>query len=432
MNHPATHSPLDRRRFLKAAGVCIALPIFHSLLPRASAAAVAAVAAAGAKKAAKRFVCVSNIFGLYEKSFFPKVAGKDYELSPTLQPMERHRNDFTVFSNIDHGIGGGHRAVPTLLSGIMPTLAQQFPEGNVSLDQKMAESLGAVTRYPSMTLGVHEANLISFTRTGVQVPTMDLGQMYRALFIDEDAANKADAQKRMARQGSILDLVLDQAKSVNKALGKRDQEKFEEYLASVRGLEQKIAQQKPWLDRPKPKTDKPAPSPSPSAEKDLKIMMELIALALQTDSTRVITLSSGFTNGDFGLQGGYHGFSHHGERPEAIAALSLIDTHRIAMIAHLIDLLKAQPDPINGGTLFDHTMILHGCGMATGIHSTRNLPLLLAGGGFKHGESKVYPEEVGKRVPAANLLLSILQNFGVEADRFGTSTGTLRGLERKA
>jgi hypothetical protein len=177
--------------------------------------------------------------------------------------------------------------------------------------------------------------------------------------------------------------------------------------------------------------------------------MEIIALALQTDSTRVITCVSGFANGDFGLNGGYHGFSHHGERPEPVSALKKIEGFQIAMMSYLIDLLKAQDDPINGGTLFDHTSILYGCGMAAGGHSTRNLPLVLAGGGFKHGEHKVYPGQllkgakkpqrlVGKEqrlaegiseVPAANLLLSILQSSGLEIDRFGSSKGSLTGLE---
>ena len=161
-------------------------------------------------------------------------------------------------------------------------------------------------------------------------------------------------------------------------------------------------------------------------------MIEIIALALQTDSTRAIACTSGFANGDFGLNGGYHGFSHHGERDEPVAALKKIEGFQIAMMSHLIDLLKAQQDPINGGTLFDHTSILYGCGMAAGTHQTKNLPLVLAGGGFKHGEHKVYPEPDGQRVPAANLLLSILQNSGLEIDRFGSSTGSLTGLEWKS
>ncbi|MEE3199005.1 MAG: DUF1552 domain-containing protein, partial [Planctomycetota bacterium] len=255
---------------------------------------------------------------------------------------------------------------------------------------------------------------------------------YRALFLNESPQAKAQMAQTLQRHTSILDVVLGEAKSLNRHLGRQDQRKFGEYLDSVRSLEKKIVQQRPWIDRPKPKTELLEPKPGQGTVADLKTMIEMIALAIQTDSTRAITLTSGFRSGDLGLSGGYHGFSHHGEREKEVAALKLIERNQIAQTTHLVELLKAQEDPINGGTLFDHTMILFGCGMATGQHSTRDLPLLLAGGGFKHGEHKVYPDNKGKRVPAANLLLSMLQNFGLEIDRFGTSTGTLTGLETKA
>lgn len=393
------------------------------MLPRARA-------ATGKQKPVKRVVCLSNNYGVYQKGFFPTEAGTNYAVPPTLQGIERHRKDFTIFSHLDHGLSGGHACVPTFLNGIMPYMASSFPEGNISLDQKAAEFVGAATRFPSMTLKVNEANFVSFTRTGVQVPAIDLRQTYRALFLDEDPKQKAQSRERFARHASILDVVREQSKTVEKRLGKRDREKFEEYLDSVRTLEKKIIQQEPWIDRPKPKTDHPEPQPGQGTEKDLKAMMELIALAIQTDSTRCITLTSGFRSGDLGLSGGYHGFSHHGEQEDKTSALIKIEGNQVSQMGHLIDLLKAQEDPLNGGTLFDHTMVLYGCGMATGTHSTRNLPLLLAGGGFKLGEHKMYPEEKGKRLPAANLLLSMLQNFGLEIDRFGSSTGTLRGLER--
>jgi len=227
---------------------------------------------------------------------------------------------------------------------------------------------------------------------------------------------------------SSLDTVLDKAKAVNRELGKQDQEKFAEYLDSVRDLEKKIDQQRPWLDRPKPTTEMAEPRPAPQTADEMKIMMELMALAIETDSTRVMTLSSGFANGDFGLQGGYHGFSHHGELPEKTEALKLIEGNQIAQMAYLIELLKGKEDSINGGTLFDHTMILFGCGMATGTHSCKNMPLVLAGGGFKLGDHRALPEGKTERVKACNLLLSMLQNFGLEVDQFGTSTGTRVGL----
>ncbi|MDA0841866.1 MAG: DUF1552 domain-containing protein [Planctomycetota bacterium] len=411
---------LDRRTFLRGTGVSIALPMLEAMKP---------LTAAEAKKPVKRMVCVSNNYGIYPQAFFPTQAGTDFEIPPTLEPLAKHRKDFTVFSHLDHGISGGHACVPTLLNGIRPYLATHFPEGNISMDQKAAEYVGAQTRYPSMTLKVNDPNLVSITRTGVQVPSFDLRETYRSLFLEEPPQAKVQRSQQFERHNSILDVVMDEAKSINKKLGKRDQEKFEEYFESVRTLEKKIVQQKPWVETPKPKTDLKEPSQGQSTESDLKTMVELVALAIQTDSTRAITLTTGFRNGDFGLSGGYHDLSHHGERETHVSALKKIERNQIAQMAHLIDLLKAQEDPINGGTLFDHTMLLFGCGMATGPHSTKDLPLLLAGGGFKLGEHKTYPSEKGERIPACNLLLSMLQNFGLEIDRFGTSTGTLKGLE---
>lgn len=412
------NSSHTRRRFLRHAGVAIALPMMESLIPRAAARTAAITPV-------RRFVCMSNNYGVYPKAFFPAKGGRDYETPPTLKALERHRADFTVFSNLDHGVQGGHACVPTLLSGVMPVVAANYPEMNMSLDQKLAEHIGAATRFPSMTLQVNDANLISFTRTGVQVPAMDLHAMYRALFIDEDARNKAAAHARFARHASILDAVMDEARVVNRSLGQEDQAKFGEYLEAVREMERKMAQDEPWIDRPKPEPGQPQPPQGKGTERDLKAMIELIALAMQTDSSRVFTLTSGFVNGDFGRSGGYHGFSHHGERDAEVAALKDIEGHQIAMMAYLIDLLKAQPDPLNGGTLFDHTTILYGCGMATGEHATRNLPIVLAGGDYKLGEHCVLPEGKTERLPAANLLLSVLQKFGVEAESFGTSKGTL-------
>lgn len=415
------HKPLNRRTFLRGSGVAIALPMLDSMTPLARA------AEAGPQK---RFICLSNNYGIYAKAFFPEEPGPDFALSPTLQPLERHRSDFTVFSNLDHGLAGGHQCVPTLLNGMRPDMAASFPEGNISLDQKIAEKLGATTRFSSLVLKGNEANQTSFSRAGVQIPAIDYRGLYKALFLS-DSKDSVEAERlRLQRDSSILDVVLDKAKGVNKQLSKQDQDKFAEYLDSVRTLEKKIVQREPWLDRPKPEAPYKEPQGTGKAEVDHKIMMELIALAIQTDSTRAITMAMGFRNGDLGMQGDYHGHSHHGEREDKVAVLKRIDAHMMTQLAHLIDLLKAQPDTLNAeGTLFDNTTILFGCGMATGPHSTKNLPLVLAGGGFKHSGHLVLPEPKSERILASNLLLSIAQNFGLEIDRFGNSSGTLRGLE---
>ena len=414
---------ISRRLFLKGAGVSMALPLLEGKsgnLPQGKL-----------SKPVKRFVCLSNNYGVYQKAFFPEHTGgrEQYIMPETLASLEKHRKDFTLFQNLDHGFTGGHAGVPVLLSGVRPTLAHNFEEGNISLDQKLAEHHGSSTRFPSMTLSCRERNLLSFTRTGVQIPSISMQQAYRNMFLDEGTVSKESQRERMLRQNSILDVVLEQAKALQGKLGSRDRDKLEEYFDSVRTLEKRIQQQEPWIDRPKPKAPVEEPNPGNGTEEQLRSMIEIIGLALKTDSTRAITCVSGFVNGDFGLNGGYHGFSHHGEREELVTALKKIEGFQISMMSYLIDLLKREEDLINGGTLFDNTVVLFGCGMATGTHSTRNLPLVLAGGGFKHGEHKVYPEENGKRIPAANLLLSILQTCGLEIDQFGTSTGTLSGLE---
>jgi BMFP domain-containing protein YqiC len=415
---------VSRRLFLKGAGVSLALPILEASIPPNSI-------KGEIKKPVKRFVCLSNNYGVYQKAFFPEASdtGIEYTMPETLTSLEKHRKEITLFQNLDHGFTGGHAGVPVLLSGVRPILAHNFQEGNISLDQKLAEYYGSATRFPSMTLNCRERNLLSFTRTGVQIPSISMQQAYRSMFIEEATLSKASKREQMTRQNSILDVVREQANDFQRKLGSRDRTKLEEYFDSVRTLEKKIQQQEPWLDRPKPKAPVDEPKPGNGTEEQLRAMIEIIALALKTDSTRAITCVSGFVNGDFGLNGGYHGFSHHGEREELVSALKKIEGFQISMMSYLIDLLKKEEDLINGGSLFDNTSILYGCGMATGTHSTRNLPLVLAGGGFKHGEHKVYPEEDGKRVPAANLLLSILQSCGLEIDQFGASTGTLSGLE---
>ncbi len=422
---------LERRKFLRSSGVVMALPMLEAIPETAQAStANGSASTANGSGPVKRFVCLSNNYGVYQKAFFPKAdqQGSNYELPETLSALSKHRNDFTVFSNLDHGFTGGHQGVPVLLSGVRPILAHNYAEGNISLDQKLAEHHGAATRFPSLTLGCRERNLLSFTRTGVQVPSIDLRAAYRKMFYEDSAEARTAQKKQFERHSSILDVVRDQAKAMNDKVSKNDRRKLSEYFESVRTLEQKITQQEPWLERPKPKTDVKEPNPGNGTESHLKSMIEIIVLALQTDSTRAVTMTSGFVNGDFGLSGGYHGFSHHGERDEPVAALKKIEGFQIAMMSYLMELLKAQEDLINGGTLLDHTAILFGCGMASGTHSTTNLPLVLAGGGFQHGEHKVYPDADHARVPAANLLLSILQNSGLEIDQFGSSNGSLRGL----
>ena len=426
---------MDRRTFLKGTGVAMALPFFESMGPMTMK-AVGAAAKTSASGSPMRMVCIGNPLGLMPDSFFPKGTGLDYELSPLLQPIARHRNDFTIFSNLDHDISGGHSAVHAFLSGIKDQDASDWPEGNISIDQRAAEFVGARTRYSSLVIstGSGDGDLrckLSWTRNGVNVPPVTKARdLFRALFVNDDPNSLAKRQSAYDVNESILDAVNSQAKILSRQLGKADQEKLEEYLNSVREVEKKLGMSREWLHKPKPSVEIDEPG-----EGDLTYTVpafyDLLALALETDSTRVATLGvpGNISTADLGLVGSYHGFSHHGKAEKLRRGLFVIEKFQIEQMGRFIDRLKSIKEP-DGQSLFDRTMVLMGSGMGNGSsHSNKNLPVLLAGGGFKHGEHKSYPTENHKRVPLCNLYGSMLQRFGMEVDKFNKGSGTLTGLE---
>lgn len=419
----------DRRKFLKAAGVTMALPILESL---------PGVKAAGkASEPPMRMVCIGNEFGMYPGAFWPEGFGADYELTPLLKPLESHRRDFTLFSHLDHGLKGGHFAVHTFLTGVKSAEAKALPDGGISLDQRAAEHVGSQTRFPSLTIGsedgLHGGCMMSWTRTGTRIPPIPgPRELFRALFVEEDALAKRQATDRILLQGSILDAVQEDAKSLKRKLNKTDTDKLEEYFASVRDVEHKLDLDKHWQNVPKPKTSFPEPDNHGLAQ-DLPAIYDLIALALQTDSTRVATLEIGgsFAASDLGIRKGYHSLSHHGYLKENLDPLIEIETYQMQEFARFLEKLKTLNEPHTGGSLLDKTMVLLGSGMGNAnSHTNTDLPILLAGGGFRHGEHKAYPQDKNRRVPLCNLYLSMLEQFGVESDRFSTATGTLTGLER--
>ncbi|MDB2499875.1 DUF1552 domain-containing protein [bacterium] len=426
---------IDRRTFLKGTGVAMALPFFESMGPM-TVEAVGAAAKTSAAGSPMRMVCIGNPLGLMPDSFFPKGDGRDYELTPLLQPIARHRNDFTIFSNLDHDISGGHSAVHAFLSGIKDSDASDWPEGNISVDQRAAEFVGARTRYSSLVIstGAGDGDLrckLSWTRNGVNVPPVTRARdLFRALFVSDNPKSLAKRQAAYDVNESILDAVNSQAKILSRQLGKADQEKFDEYLNSVREVEKKLGMSREWLHKPKPTVDIDEPG-----EGDLTYTVpafyDLLALALETDSTRVATLGvpGNISTADLGLVGSYHGFSHHGKAEKLRQGLLVIEKFQIEQMGRFLDRLKGIKEP-DGQSLFDRTMVLMGSGMGNGSsHSNKNLPVLLAGGGFKHGEHKVLPTEKHQRVPLCNLYGSMLQRFGLEIDQFNKGSGTLTGLE---
>jgi len=417
---------MNRRNFLRGAGVSLGLPLLESVS-----------LAATRREAPKRMVCIGNEFGMYPGAFWPeKAGGRDYSMTPLLKPLQSQRDCFTLFSHLDHGAKGGHFAVHTFLTGVKAADGKGMPEGGISLDQRAAEFVGSRTRFPSLTVGsesgLHGGPQMSWTRTGTRVPPIPgPRELFRALFVEESEVNKRQTTARIRLHGSILDAVLGEAKSMQRNLPKADVEKLDEYFHAVRHVEKQLQLKEQWQHIPKPETDLESPH-NQGLVKDLPLLYDLIALALQTDSTRVasLELGSGFAAADLGIKKGYHGLSHHGHVKESVDLLVKIELYQVEQFARFLEKLSNTREPNADGSLLDRSMVLFGSGMGNAnSHTNNDLPILLAGGGFRHGEHKVYPKASRERVPLSNLYLSMLQQFGVETDFFSKSTGTLTGLQ---
>lgn len=374
----------------------------------------------------RRLVCVGNHLGFYPGNFFPEAAGKDYVPTSTLKPLEVHRDDLTVFSNLDHGLNGGHKAVQGFLTSIKKEEAAGFPEKNLSLDQAAAEHVGSGTRFRSINTGIHRGTDMCWTRAGVHVPPVNNpASLFRGLFVNAPEQERNAQRTQLMHRGSMLDALRDSAGALNRTLPAADRNKLDQYLTSVRDVEQRLQMSKEWLDRPKP-----APSINEVADierrhlDEIALFYDLIALSLQTDSTRVATLETGmgFRTSELDL-GSYHQLSHHGKSDDRIGQLEVVEAFLTTKLSDFISQLKEAQ-------ILDETLIVFGSGMSDGSsHSNRDLPVLLAGGGLRHQGHLVCPAEPTKRVPLSNLWLSVLNWFGDRRERFGRSTGTFSAME---
>src|SRR5436309_2156636 len=338
---------IGRRSFLKAAGVTLALPAMESL--------GRLTWAAEQKQVPRRMVCVGNEFGMYPGAFWPKNLGADYELTKLLEPLGAHRKELTLFSHLDHGLKGGHFAVHTFLTGVKAAEAKGMPEGGISLDQRAAEFFGSQTRFPSLAIGsedgLHGGCMMSWTRSGTRIPPIPgPRELFRMLFVDDDSHAKERAADGIALQGSILDAVLGDANSLSRRLNKPDGQKLDEYLASVRDVESKLRLDRHWQKIPKPKVDLKEPE-NQGLTRDLPAIYDLIALALQTDSTRIATLEIGgsFAASDLGIREGYHNLSHHGQVQAKIDLLVQIELYQMQQFARFLDKLKSGHEPATDG-----------------------------------------------------------------------------------
>jgi len=416
-----------RRRFLQGfGGSLLALPLLE------------ANSASGTFASPKRITATGIFYGFVPQNFHPQQTGRNFQSPLLLKPLESHRNDYSVFSGLDHNLSGGHNATKFFLSGIPTNQSKGFAEANISIDQKAANFVGGQTRYSSLSLDSDRGNehTLSWTRNGNNVqPIRSLEKLYRMLFRKENLQTRNQAERQLEDRKSILDLAKFQADQFKKGLGQSDADKLDQYFTSVREFERRIEQSSLWLDKEKPKTDYALPrgADSLTLKERTPLFYDLMTLALQTDSTRVISLA--FTNlgkengGLSGVNQGYHTLSHHGQVQAAIDELSIIESFHVAQFSRFLGKLKQVVEP-NGKSLLDSTMTLLGSGMSNAnSHSNRDLPVLLAGGGFKHGQHLYFARSGKQSTPLCNLYLSMLQNFGLEVDHFNTSSGTLTGLE---
>jgi len=331
-----------------------------------------------------------------------------------------------VFSNLDHELNGGHKAVQGFLTSIKKEEAAGFPEKNISLDQAAAEHVGSSTRFPSINTGIEGGTDMCWTRAGVHLPPINNpATLFRGLFVNPPQSTRKVERTRLKHRASVLDALRDSASALNRTLNAADRDKLDQYLTSVRDVERRLQMSKEWLDRPKPKSpiDEVLDEERQHID-EVALLYDLLALALQTDSTRVATLETGlgFRTAELDL-GSYHGLSHHSKSEDRIGQLQIVEAFLTTKLSNFISQLKEAQ-------IFDNTLIVFGSGMSDGsIHSNRNLPVLLAGGGFKHQGHVICPAEQHKRVPLSNLWLSVLHWFGSETDRFGRSTGTFSPME---
>ncbi|RPH39029.1 MAG: DUF1552 domain-containing protein [Planctomycetota bacterium] len=413
---------MDRRHFLRAAGVTLALPWLESL------------ALPGAAKPKRRMVSICAPLGLHPAYLFPEKVGKDYALTPYLEVVKDFRQDFTVVSGLCHAgnsPGFAHQASASFLTGAQGAGRPGF-KNSISVDQLAAEHIGHETRFASLALS-GEGQGISWTRTGAPVPASSSpSKVFAKLFLAETPEEARNQSRRLADGRSILDDVQVQAKKLSSSASAHAREKLDEYATSVRDLEKRLAQDEAWFKKPKPKVDATQPKDIPSAS-DLigrtKLLFDLTHLAIQTDSTRLITImlaGSSHAPPIPGVTLGHHDLSHHGKDPVKLDQLKIVEVETMKTLRDLLAKLKAGTE--DGATLLDRTTIFLGSNLGDGSsHSVKNLPVFLAGGGFKHGSHLAFDSQ--NPPPLCNLFVSMLQRLDIPVDSFATSTGTLTGLE---
>ena len=415
----------SRRQFLKASGVVLSLPALQSF-----------GASDKADKYPKRMLMIMTNTGLMPRYFFPEGSGKDYKNSPYLELLKEHRERFTVFSGVSHpGVDGNHSSERCFLSCAPHPGASNF-KNSISMDQLAVEELGSKTRFGSLVLGVGKDHMgtPSTTRDGVALPTeKSPANLYRQLFIQGSSKEVKQKIAELQKGRSLLDFIRNEAKSLGRNMPVEDKNKLEQYFSSIRDLEERLKHAEAWEEKPKPTMSRDIPKDIPDIsdiEGQTDLMYDTLKLALETDSSRIITVALGsllVTPAIQGVSNQTHALTHHGNDEKKIAELKLIEESQLRSFKKLLDQLVSVKEGSN--TLLDNTMLLFGSNLSNAnSHDTTNLPLIFAGGGFKHGRHLVFDKK--NNMPLANLFVTILQNMGMKITKFASSTGKMPGIEK--
>ncbi len=417
-------SSLDRRTLLRASGVAIGLPLLESI------SADEPGQATGPSERRRMVACCLGL-GLHAPNLVPEKSGRDYEPTPYLEIIQDFRDDFTLISGTSHpSVDGGHAADKSFLTAAPHPGSTSF-RNSISVDQLFAREIGTQTRFGYLALSDY-GNSLSVSRNGVPVPGENrASKVFEKLFLEGKPQEKSRQIQRLREGQSVLDVVREKSRQMQRRVSRQDREKLEEYFSAVRETENRLAKAEQWEHKPKPVVD--AAPPRDVSVTDViarvNIMYDLIHLALQTDSTRSVTYQIGGPSEVPQIPGislGYHNLSHHGKDPAKIEQLTVVETEHIKALANFLRRLKETRE--QNASLLDNTMVLFGSAMGNASsHSNKNLPIIFAGGGFTHGQHLAFDSD--QNYPLANLFVTMLQRLGLPIDRFASSTGTMIGLQ---
>lgn len=413
---------LDRRTVLRAGGVALALPFLEAMRP---------VLGRAQSAGARRMLNICGTLGFYTPSFRPETEGYGYEPTEYLEIIDRHRSRYTVISGLSHEEHQGrqpHNSEITWLTSARRPGMDGF-KNTISMDQVAANHLGYVTRFPSLTLGSLKVQSQSYLSSGVMIPAQTSpAALFKALFLQGSPQEVAREKLRLEDGASILDHLRDQRVALRRRVSGEDKHTLDAYFAAVRGAERELREVEAWTERPKPNVGAEQPVDIQSSADlvgRIHLFFDILPLVFATDSSRVVSLmiqDHSVVLDVPGTSNDQHSLSHHGLEPAKIAQLRLVEKEIVRAFGELIDALSETSE--GDSSLLDRTAVLFGSNLGNAnAHVSYDLPILVAGGGFDHGQH-VLATNSGN-APLSNLFVTLLQSMGVPTDSFGQSTGTL-------